>query len=100
MELTIEQIQEQISNLQKLVDDMKSPKLEIGRFFTGQYFKPYRNIQYRRMESEGISIWEYYNTTKREWIVLPKTEVKELEALYNRDCITVEQPISDQIDLE
>ena len=42
MALTIEQIEEQISSLQKKLEELKNPKLEVIRQFTGQYFSPYQ----------------------------------------------------------
>lgn len=87
MALTIEQIEEQIANLQKTLEGLKNPKLEIIRNFTGQYFSPYEGRQYRRMEADGIPIWECYMDTKKEWIVLDKKEAEKLEKIYLKDCI-------------
>lgn len=86
MALTIEQIEEQISNLQQTLEELKNPKLKVSREFTGQYFHPYQARQYRRMESEGIPIWESYVDLKKEWIVLSNQESKELEKTYSKDC--------------
>lgn len=82
MSLTIEQIEEQISNLQRTLDELKNPKLQIVRQFTGQYFAPYQGRQYRRMESEGIPIWECYLDIKKEWVNLDPKQSEDLEMLY------------------
>lgn len=85
MSLTIEQIEEQISSLQKTLEELKNPKLEVSRHVTGQYFSPYQGRLYRRMESDGIPIWETYLDVKKEWIILNTKESKEMEKLYDRD---------------
>jgi hypothetical protein len=87
MALTIEQIEEQISQLQKNLEELKNPKLEVSRQFTGQYFLPYQGAQYRRMESDGIPIWECYLEIKKEWIVLNKKESEKLEKTYLNECV-------------
>jgi hypothetical protein len=87
MSLTIEQIEEQISNLQKTLDELKNPKLQVIRQFTGQYFAPYQGRQYRRMESEGIPIWECYLDIKKEWVLVETRENKQLEKIYLNDCV-------------
>ena len=87
MTITIDEIQNQISDLQKLLDTMKNPALEISRNFTGQYFKLYKEKQYRRMESDGVAIWECFIETKKDWYLLDKMEIKKLEELYIKDCV-------------
>ncbi len=87
MTLTIEQIQEQISQLQKTLEELKNPKLEVARNFTGQYFAPYEGRQYRRMESEGIPIWECFLDIKKEWVAVTSSDSKKLEKTYFNDCI-------------
>lgn len=87
MTLTIEQIEEQIFSLQKTLEELKNPKMEVSRNFTGQYLKPYRGMQYRRMESEGIPIWECYLGIKKEWAVLDKKEAGRLEEIFLNDCV-------------
>jgi hypothetical protein len=91
MSVTIEEVQKQIEELQKIVNSMKEPRMEISRNFTGEYFKPYRGKQYRRMESDGIPIWEYFWDVKRDWVMLENQEVEELEEIYIRDCILKEE---------
>lgn len=91
MTLTIEQIEEQISNLQKTLDELKNPKLEVIRQFTGQYFAPYQGRQYRRMESEGIPIWECFLDIKNEWVLVDTGENKQLEKIYQQDCVIVQE---------
>lgn len=86
MTLTIEEIQNQISSLQKTLDEMKSLKMEILRNFTGQYFKPHQGNQYRRMESNYIPIWEIF--IRSEWKVLDEKRSEELETIFIRDCVT------------
>jgi len=88
MTLTIEQIEEQIANLQQTLETLKNPKLEVSRNFTGQYFAPYQGRQYRRMESDGIPIWETYLEIKKEWVMVDKRESKNLEEIYSQDCVT------------
>jgi hypothetical protein len=88
MSLTIEQIEEQIANLQQTLETLKNPKLEVTREFTGQYFAPYQGRQYRRMESEGIPIWETYLEIKKEWVMVDKRESKNLEEIYGQDCVS------------
>jgi hypothetical protein len=87
MSLSIEQIEQQISELQKALEVMKNPKMEVVRHFTGQYFAPYQGRQYRRMESEGIPIWECYLDIKKEWVIVSAQELEKLEKIYFEDCI-------------
>lgn len=86
--MTIEEIQKQIVELQKIVESIQSQKLEISRHFTGEYFKPYRGKQYRRMESENVPIWEFFCEINGEWIVLTGNDVNLLEETYCNECIT------------
>jgi hypothetical protein len=88
MSLTIEQIEEQITNLQQTLEQLKNPKLEVARHFSGQYFSPYQGRLYRRMESEGVPIWETYLDVKKEWILVDSRESKQLEKTYQQDCIS------------
>jgi hypothetical protein len=88
MSLTIEQIEEQIANLQQTLEQLKNPKLEIARHFSGQYFAPYQGRLYRRMESEGVPIWETYLDIKKEWVLVDSKESRQLEKTYQQDCIT------------
>lgn len=88
MSLTIEQIEEQIANLQQTLEQLKNPKLEVARHFSGQYFAPYQGRLYRRMESEGVPIWETYLEIKKEWVLVDSKESKQLEKTYQQDCIT------------
>ena len=87
MPLTIEQIEEQINNLQKTLETLKNPKMEVSRSFTGQYFAPYQGLLYRRMESDGVPIWESYLDIKKEWVLTPSKELKQLEKIYQNDCV-------------
>lgn len=91
MALTIEQIENQIAELQKTLEELKNPKMEIFRHFTGQYLKPYKGIQYRRMESGGIPIWECYIETKKEWELMDKKESDKLEKIFLNDCISTDE---------
>ena len=86
MALSIEQIEQQIADLQKTLEQLKNPKLEVSRQFTGQYFAPYQGKVIRRMESEGIPIWETHLDIKKEWIILADDELKKLEDIYQKDC--------------
>jgi hypothetical protein len=88
MSLTIEQIEEQIANLQQTLETLKNPKLKVSRNFTGQYFEPYQGLLYRRMESDGVPIWESYLDIKKEWVLASSKQLKELEGIYQKDCIT------------
>jgi hypothetical protein len=88
MSLTIEQIEEQIANLQQTLEQLKNPKLEVSRNFSGQYFSPYQGRLYRRMESEGVPIWETYLDIKKEWVLVQSQESKQLEKTYVTDCVT------------
>jgi hypothetical protein len=88
MSLTIEQIEEQITNLQQTLEQLKNPKLEVSRNFSGQYFSPYQGRLYRRMESDGIPIWESYLDIKKEWVLVQSQESKQLEKTYVTDCVT------------
>jgi hypothetical protein len=88
MSLTIEQIEEQIANLQQTLEQLKNPKLEVARHFSGEYFAPYQGSLYRRMESEGVPIWEIYLEIKKEWVLVEAKETKKLEKIYQQDCIT------------
>jgi hypothetical protein len=87
MSLTIEQIEEQIANLQQTLEQLKNPKLEVARNFSGQYFAPYQGRLYRRMESEGVPIWESYLDIKKEWVLVQSQESKQLEKTYLTDCV-------------
>lgn len=86
MSLTIEQIEEQIANLQQTLTELKNQKLKVSRNFTGQYFEPYQGLLYRRMESDGVPIWEFYFDTKREWVIANSKDLRELENKYKKDC--------------
>jgi hypothetical protein len=88
MSLTIEQIEQQIADLQKTLETLKNPKLEVARYFTGQYFQPYQGTLYRRMESDGIPIWESYLDIKNEWVLLESRESRELEKIYQTECVS------------
>jgi hypothetical protein len=88
MSLTIEQIEEQIATLQKTLETLKNPKLEVSRHFTGQYFAPYQGRLYRRMESDGVPIWESYLDIKKEWVLIETRESRELEKTYLKDCVS------------
>ena len=90
MTLSIEQIENQIAELQQTLDKLKNPKLEISRQFSGHYFQPYNGILYRRMESEGVPIWESYLDVKKEWVVLNKKQSKDMEQSYLKDCVETE----------
>jgi len=88
MSLTIEQIEEQIATLQQTLETLKNPKLEVARPFTGQYFQPYQGRLYRRMESDGVPIWETYLDIKKEWVLLNSTEIRDIEKIYQQDCVS------------
>jgi hypothetical protein len=88
MSLTIEQIEEQIATLQQTLETLKNPKLEVARHFTGQYFAPYQGRLYRRMESDGVPIWETYLDIKKEWVLVQSQESRELEKTYLKDCVS------------
>jgi hypothetical protein len=88
MSLTIEQIEEQIATLQQTLETLKNPKLEVARHFTGQYFAPYQGRLFRRMESDGIPIWETYLDIKKEWVLVQSQESRELEKTYLKDCVS------------
>ena len=88
MTLTIEQIEEQIATLQQTLETLKNPKLEVSRSFTGQYFAPYQGLLYRRMESDGVPIWEAYLDTKKVWVLVQSQESRELEKTYLKDCVS------------
>jgi hypothetical protein len=90
MSLTIEQIEEQITNLQQTLEDLKNQKLKVSRHFSGQYFDPYQGRLYRRMESDGVPIWETYLDIKKEWVLVQSQESKQLEKTYLSDCVTEE----------
>ena len=91
MTLSIEQIEEQITNLQQTLDELKNQKLKVSREFTGQYFEPYQGILYRRMESDGIPIWESYLAIKKEWVLLNSKELSKLEDIYQKECVATKK---------
>jgi hypothetical protein len=97
MTLTIQQIEEQMLQLQSSLDKLKNSKLQVSRYFTGQYFSPYEGRQYRRMESSGIPIWECYLDIKKEWVQVDKREDTKLEKIYQQDCV-VEKPTEEEIE--
>jgi hypothetical protein len=97
MSLTIEQIEEQMRVLQRTLEELKNPKLEVSRYFTGQYFSPYEGMRYRRMESSGIPIWESYLDIKKDWVQVDKREGTKLEKIYQRDCV-VEEPTEEEME--
>jgi hypothetical protein len=88
MSLTIEQIEEQIATLQQTLETLKNPKLQVSRSFTGQYFAPYQGLLYRRMESDGVPIWETYLDIKKEWVLVNSKELMKLEDIYQKDCVS------------
>jgi hypothetical protein len=88
MALTIEQIEEQIATLQQTLNELKNPKLQVSRNFTGQYFEPYQGRMHRRMESDGVPIWESYLDIKKEWVPLDTRESTEIEKSYFKDCVS------------
>jgi hypothetical protein len=88
MSLTIEQIEEQIATLQQTLDELKNQKLKVSRNFTGQYFEPYQGRLFRRMESDGVPIWETYLDIKKEWTLLNSKEIKDLEKIYQKECVS------------
>jgi hypothetical protein len=88
MSLTIEQIEEQIATLQQTLETLKNPKLKVSRNFTGQYFEPYQGLLYRRMESDGVPIWESYLDIKKEWVLASSKQLRELEDIYQKDCVS------------
>jgi len=87
MTISIEQIEEQIATLQKTLDDLKNQKLKVSRHFSGQYFEPYQGKLYRRMESEGVPIWETYLDIKKEWVPIQKRESEKLEKIFSLECM-------------
>jgi hypothetical protein len=91
MSPSIEQIEAQIAELQATLEKLKNPKLKVSRHFTGQYFAPYQGVQYRRMESEGVPVWESFLDLKREWVTLNPQERKKLEEMYLKDCVSSNQ---------
>ena len=97
MPLTIEQIQEQITNLQKTLEELKNQKLEISRNFTGYYFKVYEGKHYRRMESEGVPIWEIFLNIKAEWKALDEKHSIQIENIFIRDCLPKTEEIIEEI---
>jgi hypothetical protein len=88
MSLTIEQIEEQIATLQQTLETLKNPKLQVSRNFTGQYFSPYQGLLYRRMESDGVPIWEAYLDTKKVWVLIETQESRDLEKTYLKECVS------------
>ena len=80
----IQEIEKEILSLQHKLDILKKPRLEVIRQFTGQYFNVYEGKNYRRMESEGIPIWEYFWVLKNDWVVLEQEEAKTLEEIYRQ----------------
>jgi hypothetical protein len=91
MTLTIKEIEEQMLVLQKTLEELKHPKLQVSRYFTGEYFSPYEGRQYRRMESSGIPLWECYLDLKKEWVQVDKREGTKLEKIYQQDCVVEEE---------
>jgi hypothetical protein len=91
MTLTIKEIEEQMLMLQSSLDKLKNPKLQVSRYFVGQYFAPYEGRQYRRMESEGIPIWECFLDIKKEWVQVEKQEGVRIEKIYQQDCVVEEE---------
>jgi hypothetical protein len=89
MTMTINEIEEQMLILQRTLEELKNPKMQVSRCFTGQYFAPYEGRQYRRMESEGIPIWECFLDIKKEWTQVDKRENTKLEKTYQEDYVVV-----------
>ena len=88
MSLTIEQIEQQIADLQQNLNQLKNPKLEVSRYFTGQYFSPYQGRLFRRMESDGVPIWESYLDIRKDWVLIETRESRDLENTYLKDCVS------------
>ena len=82
----IQNIEKQILELQKTLNELKNQKLQVSRNFTGQYFAPYLGCLYRRMESDGIPIWEIFMELKKEWVILDAREAQKLESTFKTDC--------------
>jgi hypothetical protein len=40
------------------------------------------------MESDGVPIWETYLDIKKEWVLTTSKELRELEKIYQTDCVT------------
>lgn len=95
MSFTLEELKRQLADLQKVVDSMKEPRLEVSRHFTGDYFKPYNGKQYRRMESDNIPIWEYFWDIKRDWVPLERIEAESMEEIYINDCFLIHEEKSE-----
>jgi hypothetical protein len=100
MTLSIQQIEEQMLVLQRTLDELKNPKLQVSRYFTGEYFNPYEGRQYRRMESGGIAIWESFLDLKKEWMQVGKAENAKLEKIYQKDCLVEEETIEEPTEEE
>jgi hypothetical protein len=101
MTMTIQQIEEQMAMLQSSLDKLKNPKLQVSRYFTGEYFSPYEGMHYRRMESDGIPLWECFLDLKKEWIQLDKGKNIKFEKIYQQDCVvgeTIEEPTEEEIE--
>jgi hypothetical protein len=94
MTLTIEEIEQQIAHLNEHLNRLKNPKLQVSRNFTGQYFEPYQGRMHRRMESDGVPIWESYLDIKTEWVQVDNREGTQLEKIYQQDCVVKEEPIA------
>ena len=98
MTITIRQIEEQMIELQRTLEQLKNSKLRVSRYFTGEYFSPYEGISYRRMESEGIAIWECFLEIKKEWVQVNKRESTKLEKIYQQDCVPDEETTEETIE--
>jgi hypothetical protein len=91
MTLSIEQLEQQIAEMQKTLDELKNQKLKVSRHFSGQYFEHYQGILYRRMESDGVPIWESYLDIKKEWVLLPSKELSQFEDIYQKECVATKK---------
>jgi len=97
MTITIQQIEEQMIELQRVLEELKNSKLQVSRYFTGQYFAPYEGRLYRRMESECIPIWESYLDIKKEWAQVTKRENTRLEKIYQEEYVVEKEIIEEEI---
>ncbi len=84
----IEAIQNQIAELQSQLVELKKPKLEIIRTYTGEYFDLYEDNKYRRLVSEEIPIWEQYFSVHDKWIPVDASGTALLEEIYAKDCLS------------
>lgn len=83
----IKALEDQLKNLQVQLNNLNNTKLEVIRSFTGEIFSPFEGTQYRRLLSNGICVWEKYDSEQNNWVLVSDEISKDMETLYKNNNI-------------